>query len=340
MSDPRGVITRVTDAWSEDAFRGGNSAEGSLPTEVQLVGLLRDVLTRLDEGGIELEYETSTNDRTDLLLFGQNVDYYEVLHVAPQTMERLDSAIGQLKAYAKTLRQDLEREVDLHLVTSGIFGEAQLAVLAEHGIHAIDKRWLILQADRVGLGSAALQLLGTLPGGKRAHDLIRTLQATKSGNSYWPAYQRLCFDILEYLFTPPLSRAVWERPNAAGTNRRDIVMPNYATEGFWLYARQTYQAELVVVDAKNHGNPIGKNEVVLTANYLSVHSTGLLGLIVTRKGESATGTSVRREQWIAHHKMLIVLNDADLIQMLTTKAAGGAPEELIRQKLEDFRLSM
>lgn len=39
-------------------------------------------------------------------------------------------------------------------------------------------------------------------------------------------------------------------------------------------------------------------------------------------------------------KLIVVLEDDDLVQMLTTKDRGGDPEELIQQKIEDFRLGI
>lgn len=49
---------------------------------------------------------------------------------------------------------------------------------------------------------------------------------------------------------------------------------------------------------------------------------------------------MRREQWILYNKLILVLNDDDLVQMLTDRAHGDAPELLIQQKIEDFRLDI
>jgi hypothetical protein len=47
-----------------------------------------------------------------------------------------------------------------------------------------------------------------------------------------------------------------------------------------------------------------------------------------------------REQWILHDKLITPLTDSDVRQMLNDKKGGGDPAELIRQKVEDFRLSL
>jgi hypothetical protein len=41
-----------------------------------------------------------------------------------------------------------------------------------------------------------------------------------------------------------------------------------------------------------------------------------------------------------HGKMITTLNDDDLLQMLENKKSGADPEDLVCQKIEDFRLGM
>jgi hypothetical protein len=146
---------------------------------------------------------------------------------------------------------------------------------------------------------------------------------------------------LEYLFTPPLERPYLEHSNKSKTNRRDLIMPNYATDGFWAFMRTQYRAEFIVVDAKNLSGDAGKEHVLQVANYLSLGGAGLFGLIATRNGLSRSGQYIQREQWILHSKMILVLTHDDVDQMFEALAdANKDPATLIRQKLEDFRLSV
>jgi hypothetical protein len=117
-------------------------------------------------------------------------------------------------------------------------------------------------------------------------------------------------------------------------------MPNYAAHGFWRYMREKYHADHIVIDAKNYSKPVSKNQILQMANYLSEHGAGLFGLIATRKGQDANSNHILREQWLMHRKLILILTDEDIMQMLTTKRAGGDAEPLIQQKIEDFRLSI
>jgi hypothetical protein len=95
-----------------------------------------------------------------------------------------------------------------------------------------------------------------------------------------------------------------------------------------------------VIDAKNYRQQIKKTPILQMAHYLTRHGTGLFGMIASRTGVDATILYVLREQWVLHDKMILVLSDSDVLQMLTMKEAGGDPATLIRQKIEDFRTAM
>jgi hypothetical protein len=117
-------------------------------------------------------------------------------------------------------------------------------------------------------------------------------------------------------------------------------LPNYANDGFWAFLRGRYGADHVVVDAKNYTDEVKKNEVLQLANYLSLRGPGHFGIIVTRKGGDNSALVTRREQWIMYGKLILVLNDDDIKQMLESKDASDEADLLIRQKIEDFRLSI
>ena len=57
-------------------------------------------------------------------------------------------------------------------------------------------------------------------------------------------------------------------------------------------------------------------------------------------GDSAGCEHTLREQWLVNSKMIVVLDDEDIKEMLVAKLDGRAPEDLLAQKIEQFRLSM
>lgn len=45
-----------------------------------------------------------------------------------------------------------------------------------------------------------------------------------------------------------------------------------------------------------------------------------------------------KDVWVYEHKMIVVLDDNDIEQMLIEKEKGNEPAELLLKKIEDFRL--
>jgi hypothetical protein len=190
------------------------------------------------------------------------------------------------------------------------------------------------------LGSPSSAVSNALSGGgTRETQLLGDLAACVPGRPHWPAYQKLVGGILEHLFCPLLSPPLSESPDESGNNRRDYVFANFADTGFWSHMRHRYEADYVVVDAKNYVGKVKKRDVLQMANYLRAHGAGLFGIIVCRNGFDTSAWITAREQWAHYRKLILMLDDGHVEAMLAAHGAGGAEAVLMRE-IERFRLSM
>jgi len=172
----------------------------------------------------------------------------------------------------------------------------------------------------------------------RERELLDKLKACQPGRGDCYVYQSLVGEIIEELFCPPLDKPIQENSDFNKSNRRDFIVPNYATDGFWSFLRGKYAADYVVVDAKNYSRKVKKNDILQISNYLKPHGAGLFGIIFSRNGGDSAGClHTIREQWMVHQKLILVLDDTDVENMLVS--SGGA-EDVIGSKIEEFRLSM
>ena len=170
--------------------------------------------------------------------------------------------------------------------------------------------------------------------------LIQRLRNCTPGKADWLDFQRIVRDVLELLFVPPLGRPIWESVDRSRANRRDIILPNHAFDGFWKYMRETYKADYIVFDAKNYKGPITKPQALQIANYLKPDGAGMFAIIAARNGANASCRQTIREQWTAYRKMIVLLNDDDIEDMLRAKGSNGSPEELLGDVIQEFRLSI
>lgn len=262
----------------------------------------------------------------------------------PQTRRRLQQLIDQLRTAWDTYRQHQATTVQPHLVVAfpGVLSpQKETQVEAAH-IEIWDGQVLQRMARQAGLDPPeflAIPEEDEAPTEREpANQLLRELSATPTGRPGWTAFERFAEDLLTLLFCPPLNPVITQSSNDSGVNRRDFIMPNYADDGFWKFLREHYRGDFVVAEAKNHTTRIGKSEVLQLANYLTHHGTGLVGLLLTRHGFATDAVWTSREQWVLHSKLIVGLSDDDYRQMLRTKRANGDPAEVIRQRIEDFRL--
>lgn len=313
--------------------------------ESRLVAALTLLYRTSRQAEVYPEYEIGDGRAVDVAVFptdGSTPELIEVRNITPQTSSRLADAVSQIKYLGSRFTEKNNRPAQLTVFAPGILAPDRLEHLQSSGVYFKNTEWLLSEARRVGVESEIQNILDPKPLESRSEgaDLAQRISKLRTGQPTWSEYQNLCADVFDFLFSPPLKKGIRESSNVDGVNRRDIIMPNYSIDGFWAYLRDKYWADYIVIDAKNYTNPVSKTQALQLANYLSTHGPGRFGILTTRKGANRSSKITCREQWILHNKLILVLDDDDLIQMLTSKDAGGDPAELIQQKIEDFRLGI
>jgi hypothetical protein len=266
----------------------------------------------------------------------------------PQTGRRLQQSVEQLRAAGTEYVQQhpgLQHQPRLVVAFPGVLSPQRQASVRAGGVELWDGVSLQRMARRAGVFApeflARPEGEELPPEREPADELLRRLPRIQTGTADWPAFERFSEDLLNLLFVPPLNTAVPQSSNESGVNRRDFILPNYAAgDTFWGFLRTHYRGDFIIAEAKNYTKPVGKDGVLQLANYLSHHGTGLVGLLLTRSGLAQSGRWTSREQWLLHNKLIIGLNEDDYRQMLLTHRASGDPAELIRQRIEDFRLGI
>lgn len=268
----------------------------------------------------------------------------EVKSQTPQTSSRLTDMTHQARAAAARYMKITGHGVrpELLAVFPGVVSRRKREASQQDEVEIWDGRDLQQRARRLSVRVPTF--VATIEGEESveyrepAEALAERLAHIQPGRTDALAFEKWCEDALNFLFCPPLKAPIVQPRDDAGANRRDLIMPNYATRGFWHFLRNRYRADFIVAEAKNAAYPVDKMAVLQLANYLARHGIGLFGMLLTRNGMNGSAGWTRREQWVLHDKMIIDLDDEDMRQMLLTKQAGDSPATLIQQRIEDFRL--
>ena len=291
---------------------------------------------------IEPTLGTKHRYRPDIIAVKENKKIVIECKTNGSARATIRSAINQLNRYAtiiggcekiaafSTVLTDKERKLleNENITPWDPIELAKLITPSPNGItKSSNKFWRTQQASKIGKS--------------REEELLDSLSMCSPGKKDWAIYQKLVGDIFNTLFSGPLGAGITECSDLSGANRRDFILPNQSNKGFWSFIRQRYHADFIVVDAKNYSKKIGKNCVLQMSNYLKSHGTGLFGIIVSRKGGDLKGCAQTiREHWLLHHKLILVLDDEDIKEMLNAKISNNCPEDVLTKKIQDFRLTI
>jgi len=180
-----------------------------------------------------------------------------------------------------------------------------------------------------------------LPARPMAGEFIGRLVALPPGTASAKDYQRIVYEILNYLFEPELTDGEMEVRTIEGTERRDIIYTNESDTSFWQYVRLTYKSPFVMFEIKNV-QQLEIEHVNQTANYLGTR-LGMLGFIVTRQ---SPGHNVIRKTYAVYNdtpslprKIILILTDDDLAAMLRNRDTrqSPTPTQYVQRKYRDFR---
>ena len=208
----------------------------------------------------------------------------EIKSQTPQTSARLTEMTHQLRAAAKSvIATDPGMRPELLAVFPGPVSRSKQEFARQDRVEIWDGRELRRRARRSVFMYQPLlppSKAKSAPKIENRPRLTERLAQIQPGRLDAPAYEKWCEDVLNFLFCPPLNPPIVQHRDNVGANRRDLIMPNYATRGFWHFMRNHYGADFIVAEAKNLTSAISKPAVLQLANYLSRHGTGLFGILL------------------------------------------------------------
>lgn len=171
----------------------------------------------------------------------------------------------------------------------------------------------------------------------QATELLGRLSSCQPGKEDWRDYEDICTNIWTFLFCPPLRKPWPQERTESRLDIRDAIFPNDAETGFWGKVRNDYSAKYVLLEFKNYTRSISKGEVGQAADYLK-DELGNFGIIISRKPPSESAIKKRRETWEQREKLILLISDQDIGEMVMFKERAEPPEAVLRDLIDQFRI--
>ncbi|NQE06022.1 hypothetical protein C5S32_09145 [ANME-1 cluster archaeon GoMg1] len=164
----------------------------------------------------------------------------------------------------------------------------------------------------------------------QAQKLLSTLKNCPKGIKGWWEFEDICIDIIDFVFRDSFRNFKIKTQSRTYNNLdiRDAIVQNTGKD-FWKELRLDYDAKNMVFEFKNLTNEFGKEELIQTSDYLDKESLGKVGIIFSRKGLSKAGVKKQRSLLTNAKKLILVLTENDLIDLVNKKLRNEEPEQIL-----------
>ena len=245
-----------------------------------------------------------------------------ILEVSQSPVVTSADAREKLKRLSAIAGTDADYKTVYLLLTSGDITTGARKLLQDSGVVVRSRR---------SFGDLCSDFWRTLAPGyedpgltEKAKQLIDALSSVPVGRPNYSDYERVCCEILDYLFCPELGQPDAQSYTVNRSQRRDVVMDNHVEEGFWARIRDRYKADYLVAEMKNNAGTVSNTSVWQLAAYMKEKGVGLFGLLIARNGVSrGVANYAIVDQWVHSQKMIVPLSNEDLVRMIRLRDEEG-----------------
>lgn len=326
--------------------------------------------------GYDVEREPSDAEGrdVDLIAFGPS----DTLYIQIKYSSRSSDSLSRLRDWAARAASSMfppGEHTGVLLVSSMLDPARKAWAEEEFGIRIWDRSELTQLSLQTGLEQELVALLGEEsspnrfkpPSGQRiesapdvevevsdskeqlkGESLVQRLRDTPPGRAAATSYERLCQEIIAYLFGDHLLDARPQQRFEDNLNILDIVYRVDPSHPFWVTLTRDFRARVIVFECKNYSEPVTPLQVYTTERYMSTNALRPICFLMSRQSphhhaELAAFGAIRESG-----KLLIFLSDHDISRMLMVRDAQLAekrdspawiendPTIILDQKIYDF----
>ena len=177
---------------------------------------------------------------------------------------------------------------------------------------------------------------------KDSNRLIRKLQSWAPRDNNYTDYERLCVDVLKYLFNDEL--ALWKVQERTYDNlyRYDLVcrIKDGSVSGFWKTIEQFFNSKYVIFEFKNYKERITQREIYTTEKYLYLKALRGVAIIVSCYGTDNNAEKAIRGTLRENGKLILSVNNQGLIEMIEAKYKGREPSGFLYDQLDTLLVEL
>ncbi len=153
-------------------------------------------------------------------------------------------------------------------------------------------------------------------------------------------YELLCMDVCKLLFSPDLYEFKRQAKTTDGGNQFDFICRIQAGNEFWDGVRNDFRTKAIIFECKNYSEKIGPDQIYSTERYLFAGALRTVCLLISRLGADEYAMRAAQGAMRESGKLIVLLSNSDLIEMLKLKPQDGAVENFLDKRIWDFIVSL
>lgn len=173
-------------------------------------------------------------------------------------------------------------------------------------------------------------------------DLQEKLRKIQPGKEDAYAYEKLCEEIMRYLFSESLEFFDAQRKSNDGLYCFDYcgkIKHGNSTE-FFDTIQNFFDTKYIVFEFKNYADEITQKEIYTTEKYLYEKALRKVAVIVSRKGPDENANKAARGSLREAGKLIICLSDENINKLIDIKNNSGDPGDFLEALLDDMLMDL
>ena len=162
-------------------------------------------------------------------------------------------------------------------------------------------------------------------------------QLTQLPPSQGKDYEQVIQKIMNYLFQNYLYNLRAQQRDEWQVNVYDLIARIIPKDNlFWNFIVQEMGSRYVMIECKNYAEKISQGQILTTEKYLYAPALRTFAMMCTRQGADDGANKVLRGAIREHGKLIVVLNDNDMISMIQRKKQGADPSDYLFDLVDEL----
>ncbi len=178
-------------------------------------------------------------------------------------------------------------------------------------------------------------------------ELITKFRNWDPSDSTYTEYEYICSRALKFLFEDELT--LWREQEESNANLfrfdlmckiKDSIDNSETQKEFWKIAEKFFHTKYIIFEFKNCKKKITQKEIFTTEKYLYLKALRGIAIIISVHGTDTHADKAIRGALRENEKLIISLNNSDIINMLEEKKHNGDATSHLSKKLDNLLIDL